>query len=161
MCWDLRERLATATARDPWQSDPRWQPLREAAERMLGVYDWGEAFAVLNLALKPAIDAVVNEQLANLAIAHDDEFLALLLAEFQRDSSRSQNWTSALVQYAVTADPGLADVLRGWLDRHVPPADAAIVGLAELFGTAPRPFPAGQVIDAATQARSRLLADVL
>ncbi|MBK6871523.1 MAG: toluene hydroxylase [Kineosporiaceae bacterium] len=149
---------ATATARDPWQSDAAWQPLREAAERMLGVYDWGESFTALNLALKPAVDSVVNEQLTQLAIAHSDEFLALLLAEFQRDTTRSQNWTAALVQYALGADPALADTLRGWLDVHVPRADAAVAGIAELFATAPNPVPAGQVIEAAGAARGRLLA---
>ena len=78
---------ATATARDPWEAGAAWQPLREVLERMLAVYDWGEAFVVLNLVVKPAIDALVNDSLAALAARNGDEFLALLLAEFQRDSA--------------------------------------------------------------------------
>lgn len=149
---------ATATARDPWQNEAAWQPLREACERMLGVYDWGEAFTALNLAVKPAVDAVVNDQLTALAIAHDDEFLALLLAEFDRDAARSRAWTAALVQYAIGQDPAMADVLRSWLAVHAPRADAAVAGLAELFAGAPQPMAAAQVIEAAGQARARLLA---
>ena len=49
--------------------------------------DWGEAFVALNLAVKPAIDALVNEQLSALAARNGDEYLSLLLAEFQRTPS--------------------------------------------------------------------------
>lgn len=148
---------STSTGRDPWQSGAAWQPLREVSERMLAEYDWGTAFVVLNIALKPALDSVVNESLASLAIANGDEFLALLLAEFQRDSTRSQNWTAALVQYATDKDPALAGVVREALDAWVPKVDAAIAGIAELFAGAPTPMDPAQVRESATQARDRLI----
>jgi toluene monooxygenase system protein E len=148
---------ATATGRDPWQSGSAWQPLREVSERMLAEYDWGTAFVVLNVALKPALDSVVNESLASLAIANGDEFLALLLAEFRRDSTRSQNWTAALVQYAIEKDPALAGVVREALDAWAPKVDAAIAGIAGLFAAAPTPMDPAQVRESATQARDRLI----
>ena len=46
------QRLALLARRRPdvgtagrrlWQSDPRWQPLRQAVEKLLVTYDWGEA----------------------------------------------------------------------------------------------------------------------
>jgi toluene monooxygenase system protein E len=148
---------STAAARDPWQSGASWQPLREVCERMLGVHDWGEAFAVLNLALKPALDAVVDDRLAALAQEHDDEFGSLLLAEFQRDARRSRDWTAELVRYALQQDGALADVLHGWLSVWAPRADAGIAGLEQVFATAPRPPAAGEVTAAATQARAALL----
>ena len=147
----------TATGRDPWQSGAAWQPLREVSERMLAEYDWGTAFVVLNLALKPALDSFVNDSLASLAVANGDEFLALLLAEFQRDSTRSQNWTAALVQYAVDKDPALAGLVRSTLDAWAPRADAAIASVAELVAAAPVPGDPAQVREAATQARDRLI----
>jgi toluene monooxygenase system protein E len=151
------EIASTATGRDPWQTGAAWQPLREVSERMLGTYDWGEAFVALNLALKPALDSLVNESLASLAIANGDEFLALLLAEFQRDSTRSQAWTTALVQYAVEQDPATADVLRGWVGTWVPRADAGVSALAALVASAPSPGDPAQVIEAATAARDRVI----
>jgi toluene monooxygenase system protein E len=99
----------------------------------------------------------VNESLASLAIANGDEFLALLLAEFQRDSTRSQNWTAALVQYAIEKDPALAGVLREALDAWAPRVDSAIAGIAELFAGAPTPIDPAQVRESATQARDRLI----
>ncbi len=149
---------ATSTAREPWQSGAAWQPLREISERMLGVYDWGEAFVLLNVVLKPALDSVVNDSLASLAVANGDEFLALLLAEFQRESVRSQAWTSALLTYAVAQDAALADLVRGWVDSWSPLADAAVAGISELFATAPVAGDPAAVRDAATKAREALLA---
>src|SRR5690606_5767551 len=40
---------AGASSREIWEKDPVWQPLRELVERILVTYDWGEAFAALNL----------------------------------------------------------------------------------------------------------------
>jgi toluene monooxygenase system protein E len=147
----------TATARDPWTGDAAWQPLREVCERMLGVHDWGESFVVLNLALKPALDAVVNDRLAALAGANGDEFGSLLLAEFQRDGGRSADWTVALVRYAVQADGALADLVRGWVGTWAPLADAGVAGLAGLFASAPQPMSPDTVTGAAAQARAALL----
>jgi toluene monooxygenase system protein E len=147
---------STSTARGPWQADAAWQPLREVSERMLAVYDWGAALIALNVALKPALDSVVNDSLGSLAIANGDEFLALVLAELQRDSARSESWTTALLQYAIDQDPAMADVVRGWVTTWTPLADAAVAGVAGLFASAPTPMDPAAVCAAAVQARDRV-----
>ena len=43
-------------ARELWEDHPAWQGAREAVERLLATYDWGEAFVALDLVLKPRID---------------------------------------------------------------------------------------------------------
>ena len=141
------ELAETATARGPWEAAPQWQPLRKALEEMLIAYDWGEAFTALNLAVKPMIDALVNEQLASLAAANSDQFLSSLLTEFELDSRRSQDWTQALVAYSVDRDPALRDVFDGWLSRWQPAAKAGIDALAPLFGGAPNPMAPQAVSD--------------
>jgi len=87
----------TETARGPWVNGEAWQPLRELLENLLIAYDWGEAFVALNLAVKPAIDELVNTQLADLARLNGDEFVSNLLVALRGDSERSSDWTSALV----------------------------------------------------------------
>ena len=139
----------TATARDPWEKAPVWQPLRELLERLLTVRDWGEAFVALDVAVKPALDAVVNQQLSELASRNGDEYLSLLMAEFQLDAQRSRDWTSALLRYAVAQDPATSEVVAGWLDTWRPRARAAVAGLAPLFAAAPRPLDAASVVGAA------------
>lgn len=136
---------ATATAREPWESAPQWQPLRRLLEEMLITYDWGEAFTALNLAAKPMLDALINEQLAALAEGSGDQFLSQLLVEFDLDSRRSVDWTQALVSYAVDRDAGLREVLDGWLASWQPKAKAAINSLTPAFGDAPVPMDPEQV----------------
>lgn len=146
---DLAE---TAAARDPWEKGAAWQPLRKVLEQLLTVRDWGEAFVALNVAIKPALDAVVNQKLSELASRNGDEYLGLLMAEFQLDSQRSQNWTTTLLRYAVAQDPAMADVVHGWLATWQPRAHTAVAELAPLFGEAPNPLEPALVVTAADDA---------
>jgi toluene monooxygenase system protein E len=142
------ELATTELARGAWENDPAWQPLRRACEQLLVARDWGEAFAARNLALKPALDALLNSQFADLARRNFDEFLALLFTEFQVDSQRSQDWSSALVSYALEHRPQLREVLTGWLGTWHPQAVQAVEPLAVAFATAPVPIAADQVMGA-------------
>ncbi|MCF7550847.1 toluene hydroxylase [Pseudonocardia sp. WMMC193] len=121
----------TDPARRVWCEDPNWQPLREALETALIAYDWGEAFVALNLALKPAVDAVVNGGLGALALANGDQFVGALCSEFALDSRRSRDWSRALALYAIDRKPEHADLLGGWVQEWRPRADAAVAGLAQ------------------------------
>ncbi|WP_459968759.1 aromatic/alkene monooxygenase hydroxylase subunit beta [Nocardioides pyridinolyticus] len=138
--------VETRTAREPWENGQAWQPLRKALEEMLIAYDWGEAFTALNLAVKPAVDALLNWQFAALAASNDDHLLSQMFTEFQHDSRRSRDWTQALTTYALDRDSGLGEVLEGWLDVWEPKAHAAVMALAPLFETAPVPMAADDVV---------------
>jgi toluene monooxygenase system protein E len=92
------ELASSEHTRQRWEEDAAWQPLREAVEKMLITYDWGEAFVALNLAVKPVFDEVFNVQLAELARANEDDLLALMLDDFALDSQRSHDWSEALVK---------------------------------------------------------------
>lgn len=145
------ELAQTETARRSWESAPQWQPLRRLLEELLIAYDWGEAFTALNLAVKPAIDALVNWEFAALAQANNDQFLAQLFTEFTHDSKRSQDWTQALVHYMLDRDPKLHSVLEGWLARWQPDAHAAVEALTPTFATAPTPLSEQLVSDNITR----------
>jgi toluene monooxygenase system protein E len=139
------ELATTALARGSWEHDPAWQPLRRSCEQLLATHDWGEAFTARNLALKPALDALLDWQLAELARRNRDEFLALLFTEFQVDARRSQDWSAALVRYALERLPELRDVLAGWLGPWQQRAFEAIDPLAAAFAGAPVPMAAEEV----------------
>jgi toluene monooxygenase system protein E len=123
-----------------WELDEVWQPAREALERLLLAYDWGEAFAALNLVLKPTLDALFKETLAELATAHGDGLTAALLQESRVDTTRSSDWSAALTRYSIAADPGNRSVLASWQAKWQPLADRAVAGLATIFATAPHPI---------------------
>src|SRR6202020_1642348 len=62
-----------------WEDAAAFQPLRELIERALIAYDWGEAFTVTNLVIKPRIDRLVNEAIAGtLATDNRDPILTRL-----------------------------------------------------------------------------------
>lgn len=128
----------TAFARDAWEGDPSWQPLRQACEEMLATYDWAEAWVALDMAVKPAMDALLDWQFADAARAEGDEFLALMFQEFRNDAQRSADWTIALAKYALAKDEGLSGVLGDWADRWQPQAVVATEPLsAMLSGSVP------------------------
>jgi toluene monooxygenase system protein E len=151
------ELATTELARGAWEDDPAWQPLRRACERLLITRDWGEAFAGRNLAVKPVLDALLNAQFAELARRNSDEFLALLFTEFGVDAQRSQDWSSALVRYALEHGPELREVLTGWLGTWQPQAVEAVESLAAGFATAPVPIAANQVMGAVREQHQAFL----
>jgi toluene monooxygenase system protein E len=150
----------SAHARALWEDDPGWQPVRELLEKLLVAYDWGEAFAALSLVAKPAYDAVMNEQLSDLAHANGDELLALMADDFRLDEERHRATAQAVAAYAIAQRPELRDVLAGWVEEWTPLADAAVEGLAGMFAEArPAPTSADGVAAAAGERRRALLAE--
>lgn len=145
---------STDATRGAWEKGEAWQPMRKALEELLGVYDWGEAFAALDLVIKPTIDSLVGDSLAALAAENGDELLSLMLAEFHRDAERSKDWSAELVRYAVANDPALADVLSAWVAAWTPAADALAAAYAPLLTGA----GSAAVIATAATARADLLA---
>lgn len=154
------ESLATTErARTAWESNPAWQPARELLERLLIAYDWGEAFAVRNLLVKPALDQLLNVKLGELAAKNGDEFFSMLLAEFTVDSRRSEEWSTALVRYALDSDAALRDQINVWLSSWQGLIDNAVAALAPVFEKAPEPISAGSVIESVADSRNTLLAN--
>ncbi|OBI12434.1 toluene hydroxylase [Mycobacterium sp. E2327] len=148
--------LANSEAtRSIWELDDAWQPAREALERLLLAYDWGEAFTALNLVIKPTLDALFKESLPELAATHDDGLTAALLQESRIDTLRSHDWSAALVRYSVAANATNHDVLTDWVAKWQPLADNAVAGLATLFAAAPHPVDPEAVVRQVTESVSR------
>jgi toluene monooxygenase system protein E len=116
-----------------WESDPQWQPLRRALEGALVVFDWGESFCAVNLVIRPAFDAFLYVSFAELARANGDELTWLLLSNLRADAERCREWSIALARFALGARAENRAVLRDWLARWEPQADAIAAGFARLL----------------------------
>jgi toluene monooxygenase system protein E len=136
-----------------WERTKAWQPAREALEKLLTAYDWGECFTAMNLVLRPTLDQILLRQLAGTAHDSGDDMTRLLLGSLAVDADRCARWSTALARYAIEQRPANRDVLRRWAARWTPRAEAAAAGLAPLFGD--RSARAAE--DAANSARSRVL----
>ena len=146
------------TERAVWERNQAWQPAREALEKLLTAYDWGECFTAMNLVLRPTLDQILLRQLANVAHDNEDELTWLLLGNLAVDADRCTRWSTALAGYAIEQRAGNRDVLQRWVARWTPRAEAAAAGLGQLFEQLPSGSrPAQTVADAANSARRRVL----
>jgi toluene monooxygenase system protein E len=119
-----------------WQEDPIWQPLRELVERLLVTYDWGEAFAALNLVLKPMLDDLFLVHVGDLASRAGDSMLGRIFHSLHEDARWHRDWSAALVRVALETRAENAAVLRGWIRRWHPPVLRAVAAFGPLFGAA-------------------------
>ena len=72
--------------------------------------------------------------------AEAEALLALMLDDFELDSERSRDWSTALVQHAVAQCRANTELLNQWVKHWAPLAYRGMEGLVELFGQAPRPL---------------------
>jgi toluene monooxygenase system protein E len=115
-----------------WQTDPLWQPLREAVEKLLTAYDWAESFVGLNLVLKPIVDELFMKHLSDLALSEDDYLLGQIFYSLNEDCQWHRQWSRALVGMAIDDTPHNKDVIQGWIAKWYPFA----LGAAEAFASA-------------------------
>jgi toluene monooxygenase system protein E len=109
----LRPGIAEA-GRAAWQSEPAWQPLRRAIEKLLVTFDWGEALIALNVCLKPTIDDRFLAGLAAHAMRAGDHLDAQILRALYEDCEWHRGWTKALLATAMTDHPGNGAVIERW-----------------------------------------------
>jgi toluene monooxygenase system protein E len=125
-----------AGARELWQRELAWQPLREAVERLLVAYDWGEAFAGLALCVKPLVDELFMVELAAAARRAGDYPLGEILSSLDEDCRWHRAWSAALVRMALSARPDNRGVLSEGIARWRPLGLRAVQAAAPLFGDA-------------------------
>ena len=123
-----------ADARRTWQEDPAWQPARECIERLLVTYDFGEAFAGLQLGVRPLLDRAV-EVLARCARSQGDLRTATILRALDEDAAWHAEWSLALAQFAL-AQPENRDVLAQAIGTWRPRAELGARGMLEALGVA-------------------------
>jgi len=116
-----------------WESDPRWQPLREVVERLLVTYEWGEAFVALNLVLKPMLDELFLKHTSDLALGQSDHLLGQVLYSLNEDCQWHRQWSRALVKTAIEDNAANRDVIQVWIDKWYPNALRAVDAFSALF----------------------------
>ena len=120
-------------ARQIWQEDPVWQPLREVIERLLVTWDWGEAFIALQLVLKPAFDEVFMTQFGRLAHAAGDEVLERLFFSLNEDCLWHRDWSQSLVLTAVRNTPASQTAVERWINQWEPLVRTAMEAFRPAF----------------------------
>jgi toluene monooxygenase system protein E len=139
-----------------WEDAAAFQPLRELLERALIAYDWGEAFTVTNMVIKPRIDRLVNQEIAGaLATANGDPILTSIHFSLDEDARWHRAWTATLMRHLIGDTPANAEVVTGWIEKWNPLACRALKALAEVLAEAPVPLDTEAVADRITNEVSR------
>jgi toluene monooxygenase system protein E len=139
-----------------WEDAAAFQPLRELIERALVAYDWGEAFTVTNLVIKPRIDRLVNQEIAgSLATANGDPILTSIHFSLDEDARWHRAWTAALLRHLIDDTPANAEVVSGWIEKWRPLASRALDAFAGIVAEAPVPLDPGAVVSRITGDVSR------
>jgi toluene monooxygenase system protein E len=120
-------------SKERWQTDPLWQPLRMAIEKLLICYDWAEAFVGLNLVLKPLMDEIFMNHLGDLALREGDYLLGRAFYSLNEDCRWHREWSQALTRMLIEDNSDNARTIQGWIDKWHPLAARALQGFAALF----------------------------
>ena len=122
-----------STARQIWQDDPIWQPLREVIETLLVTWDWGEALVALEFVLKPAFDELFMTQFGRLARKAGDDVLDRLFFSLNEDCAWHRSWSESLIVSAIRDTPESAPAVKRWIETWVPRVSRAISALQPIF----------------------------
>jgi toluene monooxygenase system protein E len=116
-----------------WQTDPLWQPLRIAIEKLLICYDWAEAFVGLNLVLKPLMDELLMNHLGELALREGDYLLGQIFYSLNQDCRWHREWSQALTRMLIEGNSHSGRTIQGWIEKWHPVAVRALQAFAPLF----------------------------
>ena len=145
-----------------WEDAEAFQPLRELVERALVTYDWGEAFTVTNVVLKPRIDRLVNQEIAGtLATANGDPILTSIHFSLDEDARWHREWTAALLRHLIEDTPANAELVADWIEKWRPLASEALESFAGIVAEAPVPLDPSAVTARVTEDVSREMDMVL
>ena len=120
-------------SKERWQSDPLWQPLRMAIEKLLICYDWAESFVALNLVLKPMVDDLFMNHLSDLALREGDHLLGQVFYSLNEDCLWHRQWSQALTRMVIDDNSLNSVTIQGWIEKWYPVAAGAVQALVPLF----------------------------
>ncbi|NBH09000.1 MULTISPECIES: aromatic/alkene monooxygenase hydroxylase subunit beta [Amycolatopsis] len=121
-----------------WNEDPAWQGVRETAEQLTGIWDWGEAIFAANVVFEPLVGELFRSNLVQQAAPANGDFVTptLIGAEEFDFSERDLRYTKPLFHLLIN-DKEFADhnkaLLQKWLEDWVPRSIAAARALQPLW----------------------------
>src|SRR5580704_2754154 len=116
-----------------WQTDPAWQPLRFAIEKLLICYDWAESFVALNLVLKPLVDELFMNHFSDLALREGDYLLGRIFYSLNEDCRWHQAWSQALTRMVVEENSINSGIIQAWIEKWYPVAARCLQAFAPVF----------------------------
>jgi propane monooxygenase small subunit len=105
---------------ETWNSDPAWQGVRDAAERLTAIDDWCEAIFAANIVFEPLVGELFRSHLVQQAAPRNGDFVTptIVGAEEYDFAERDLRYSRAMFEL-LTADREFAEqnkrIMQGWL----------------------------------------------
>jgi propane monooxygenase small subunit len=121
-----------------WNEDPTWQGVREVAEQLTAIDDWGEAIFAANVVFEPLVGELFRSQLVMQAAPRNGDFVTptIIGAEEYDFAERDLRYTIP-IYHLLTDDREFADhnkgLLNSWLSTWTGRALAAARTLQPLW----------------------------
>jgi phenol hydroxylase P1 protein len=122
---------ALKTAKQAWQNDPAWQPLRELVENMLVTKDWFELYVAQNVVLDGLLYPLVYQAFGNMLNASGQTSFAMLTEFMNEWFEEHVRWTSQVIKIAAAESPENRARLAQWVGQWQPRVLAALQPLAQ------------------------------
>ena len=112
---------------DAWNNDPAWQGVREIAEQLTSIWDWGESIFAANVVFEPLVGELFRSGLVQQAAAGNGDFITpTIVGAGEYDyAQRDLRWTQACMGL-LTQDREFAEhnkaLMQGWMRNWVPQA---------------------------------------
>jgi methane monooxygenase component A beta chain/propane monooxygenase small subunit len=127
---------------EAWQTDPLWQGARAAVEHIIALNDWMEVVVATNLCFDRLFGELVKvEYFSRFAAANGDVVTPIIIASSEADTSRTQRWTTALIEF-LFRDPGHGrenrEIITSWVEKWNEYSRKACDAFAPVFAQAPK-----------------------
>lgn len=110
--------------KETWKSDPMWQGVREAVERLTSIRDWAEAIFATNYIFEPLVGVLFRSRFVmQVAAPHGDFTTPSVVGAGEKDYSRNMRWSRDMFGLLVTDpehDSGNKHILESWLADWAP-----------------------------------------
>jgi Methane/Phenol/Toluene Hydroxylase len=119
--------------RATWETNPDWQPIRQAIEESLLEYRWDRALVAVQVVIKPVLDLLFLDAYADQIGRLGGELDRLLFENLAADGARSRAWTSKLILHINEADEGNSMMIRSIMSEWAPRTDGLIAAGSRLL----------------------------
>jgi phenol hydroxylase P1 protein len=119
------------TARQAWQTDAAWQPLRELTENMLVTKDWFELFMAQNVVMDGLVYPLMYQSFGNRISAAGNTSFAMLTEFMSEWYDEHVRWTDQVIRIAAAECAENRAQLAQWAEKWQALASRALLPVAE------------------------------
>ena len=118
-------------AKEAWQNDSAWQPMRELTENMLTTQDWFELFVAQNAVLDGLVYPLIYQSFGDLTSASGQTSFAMLTEFMSEWFDEHVRWVDNVMKVAAAESEANKTQLAKWVQKWQPQILLALQPIAK------------------------------